>query len=264
MKLFFKFLRRYLGTALVLLTFAGIFAYVFSLYDLQTEAVLYALGLCAAVGIVCVTVSFLRFRKGYLDYQRLLDSAGMLFEPLAEPRTPEQEQFCELVNMLRSECRRLKDKYTSDRTQMLDYFTTWVHQIKIPISVMQITLDREDSDEHRELAAELMRIQQYVEMVLCYFRLDESAADLVARQVSVDDVIRKCVRKYAAVFIRKRLRLSYEGTKLTAVTDEKWLGFIIEQLMSNSLKYTEKGAVEITVSGLSITVSDTGIGIAAG
>ena len=99
-------------------------------------------------------------------------------------------------------------------------------------------------------------------MVLCYFRLDESASDLVAAQVSIDKVIRQSVRKYAAVFIRKRLRLIYEGTQLTAVTDEKWLGFIIEQLLSNSLKYTDKGLVAITVSDMSITVSDTGIGIA--
>ena len=262
MKLFFKFLRRYLGTVIAMVLFTCIFVYVFSLYDLQTEAVIYAAGLCAAVGIVFVIIAFVRFRKRYIERKRLIDEIGMLIEPIAEPKNCEEQQFNEIITMLRSECSRVKTKYDSEKAQMLDYFTTWVHQIKIPISVMQMTLDSSDSDEHRELSAELMRISQYVEMVLYYFRLDEPASDLVAAQVSIDDVIRQSVRKYAAVFIRKRLRLIYEGTQLTAVTDEKWLGFIIEQLLSNSLKYTDNGLVEITVSDMSITVSDTGIGIA--
>ncbi len=263
MKLFLLFLKRYAASAAVLVVFSGIFALVFSLYDLHAEAVIYACALCAAVGIVIIAVKFILFRRDYLIRQRLIDEIGMLAQPLPEAKTPEQQQYNEIISMLRNECGKANSKYKTDRTEMLDYFTTWVHQIKIPVSVMYMTLGQYDSDEHNQLAAELMRIDSYIEMVLCYFRLDESAADLVAHNVSVDEVIRKCVRKYASVFISKHLRIEYQGTDLTAVTDEKWLGFIIEQLISNSLKYTEKGSVSICVRGRSIIVSDTGIGIAA-
>ena len=263
MKLFGLFLKTHLAGACVFAAFVGIFAMVFSLYDLNTEAVAYAALLCTVVGAAVLTVRFVLFRKRYLRRERLLDEIGMLAAPLDEPVTPEEKQYNELIAMLREKCAQAQLKYRNDRTDMLDYFTTWVHQIKIPISVMQITLDSGDSDEHTRLAAELMRINQYVEMVLCYFRLDETAADLVAHNVDIDSVIRKCVRKYAPVFIRKRLRFEYEGTNLNAVTDEKWLGFIIEQLLSNSIKYTEKGSVSVSVNAMSIAVSDTGIGIAA-
>ena len=262
MKLLVLFLKKHLEAELLFAVFAAVFAVVFSLYDLETEAVLYAVLLCTVAAAVFAAVSFLRFRQKYLQRQRLLDEAGMLAAPLPEASDPEEKQFTELTQMLRENCSQAQVKYKNDRSDMLDYFTTWVHQIKIPISVMQITLDSYDSDEHAQLSAELMRINRYVEMVLCYFRLDEYAPDLVAQSVNVDSVIRQSVRKYAPIFIRKRLRLEYEGTQLTAVTDEKWLGFIMEQLLSNSLKYTDKGSVSISVQGRSITVSDTGMGIA--
>ncbi|MCR5479141.1 MAG: sensor histidine kinase [Ruminococcus sp.] len=261
MKLFGIFIRRYIPAALLFLAFAAVFAAVLSLYDLQAEAVLYASLLCGAIGIVYVSVRFIGFRRRYIERQRLIDEVGMLVLDLPEPKNAEQEQFCEIIRLLRDKCGELQGKYETDRAKMLDYFTTWVHQIKIPIAVMQLTLEQ-GGDASAQLNAELMRINQYVEMVLYYFRLDESDADLVARKVSVDEVIRKNVRKYAPIFIRRKLRLEYEGTQLCAVTDEKWLGFIIEQLLSNSLKYTEKGGISIAVEGLCISVSDTGIGIA--
>ncbi len=262
MKLFFRFIRRYALSAATFLLFAGIFAYVLSLYDLHAEAVLYASALCIAVAAVIISVKFIIFRRKYLAWQRLLDETNALISPLPEPGTPEQKQINELIGLLRLKCTEAQQRYKNDKTDMLDYFTTWVHQIKIPISVMQMDLSQSVNAEQQALCAELMRIEQYVEMVLYYFRLDENSSDIVAANVSVDGVIRRCVRKYAAVFIRKRLRLDYQGTDLTAVTDEKWLGFIIEQLLSNSIKYTDSGSVTVTVSERNITVTDTGIGIA--
>lgn len=263
MKLFCVFIKRYISAAVLFLVFAAVFAAVFSLYDLHAEAVLYASLLCASVGAVFIVAKFIGFRRRYIIRRRLIDEVGMIVLDLPEPKTPEEEQYCEVIAMLRERCGELQGKYETDRTKMLDYFTTWVHQIKIPISVMQITLEQESSEESAQLGAELMRISQYVEMVLYYFRLEDEGSDLVARRVNVDDVIRQNVRKYAPVFIRRRLRLQYDGTQLFAVTDEKWLGFIIEQLLSNALKYTDKGSISVSVEGMCISVQDTGIGIAA-
>lgn len=262
MKLFFRFIRRYALSAIAFALFAAIFAAVLSLYDLHAEAVVYASVLCAAAAAVIIAVRFVSFRRNYLALQRLLDETDSLIAPLPEPASPEQKQLLDLVGLLRRKCADAQSRYKNDRTDMLDYFTTWVHQIKIPIAVMKMDLSQNITAEQQALSAELMRIEQYVEMVLCYFRLDEDSSDIVAASVSIDSVIRLCVRKYAALFIRKRLRLDYQGTDLSAVTDEKWLGFVIEQLLSNSVKYTDNGSVTISVQDRSITVTDTGIGIA--
>lgn len=264
MKLFLKYIRQYFSTALIFALFVGIFAFIFSLYALEVEAVVYAALLCSFIAVVVTVVRFIRFRAEYHKREELLRHIELLNEHLPEAHSPEQEQWLSIISELNEQCKQADVQIRSERTDMLDYFTVWVHQIKIPISVMHMELDEADTPENRAISDELFRIEQYVEMVLCYFRLDGNSSDLVSENVQIDEVIRAGLRKYAPIFIHKKLRLDYEETKLTAVTDSKWLGFIIEQILSNAVKYTDKGKVTITVSdNRTITVSDTGIGIAA-
>ena len=145
---------------------------------------------------------------------------------------------------------------------MNDYYAAWVHQIKAPIAVMKILLQQQDTRENRELSAELFRVEQYVEMALSYIRLGEGASDLVIRECDLDEIIRKTVRKYAGQFIRRKIRLVYDGTDMKALTDEKWLSFILEQLLSNAVKYTPEGGT-VTIAAdrcRRISVTDTGSG----
>ena len=137
------------------------------------------------------------------------------------------------------------------------------YSLEAPIAVMRVILQQTDTQENRELAAELFRIEQYVEMALCYVRLGEGSSDLVIQEYDLDDIIRKAVRKFAGQFIRRKIRLVYNGTDVRVLTDEKWLLFIIEQLLSNAVKYTpEGGTVTITVDDKKqLVVTDTGIGI---
>ena len=145
----------------------------------------------------------------------------------------------------------------------MDYYTTWVHQIKTPISVMRMLLQEEDTGEHRELLAELFRIEQYVEMVLGYLRLGGESRDFVFQEYDLDSIIRQAIHKYAPLFVRNRIRLSYEPTDVRVLTDEKWLLFLIEQVLSNAIKYTPEGKVDITVTRDKVLrIADTGIGIA--
>jgi hypothetical protein len=128
---------------------------------------------------------------------------------------------------------------------------------------MQMILSEEDTAEHRELSVELFRIEQYVEMVLGYVRLGSESSDFVFAEHALDTLIRQSIRKYAPQFIRKKLRLRYEPTDVTVLTDEKWFCFLFEQLLSNAVKYTRQGGVTIRVSPEKIlSISDTGIGIA--
>ena len=138
----------------------------------------------------------------------------------------------------------------------------WVHQIKTPIAALRLLLQREPRSDTAALRAELFRIEQYVEMVLSYQRLGAGTVDLVLRRTELDSVVRSCVRKYAPLFITKKLPLELGETGLEAVTDEKWLAFVIEQLLSNALKYTEKGGIRILAEGRSLVIEDSGAGIA--
>ena len=83
-----------------------------------------------------------------------------------------------------------------------------------------------------------MRIEQYVEMVLCYLRLDSSSTDYVFQEYDLDSIVKQAVRKFAGQFIRRKIRLDYQPLNTRVVTDEKWLLFVVEQVLSNALKYT--------------------------
>lgn len=128
--------------------------------------------------------------------------------------------------------------------EMTDYYTMWAHQIKTPIFALRLLI-REEPEENRESLAQLFRIEQYVEMVLGYLRTEDMSADLKLTRCSLDRIIREQIHKYAGIFVSKKLSLSYEGTDAIVLTDEKWLGFVIGQILSNALKYTRTGGIEI-------------------
>lgn len=110
---------------------------------------------------------------------------------------------------------------------------------------------------------QLQSVEQYVEMVLGYLRLESPSSDYVIRNYALDDIVRQAVRKYASQFIRRKLRLEYTPLNVSVITDEKWLLFVIEQVLSNALKYTRSGSVSITLEApKTLCIRDTGIGIA--
>lgn len=263
MKLFVKYIMQYKWTALLFGAFTCIFAVVFSLYDIQTEAVLYSFVLCVTVAIIVLFIHFWSFRKKYVERQRLIDHIMQIAEDLPEADSPLERQYTEIIEKLWSVCHENQNRYRQERSESIDYYTAWVHQIKTPISVMQMILQSEDTEEYRALSAELFKIEQYVEMVLCWFRLSSTTNDFVIETISLDEIIRAAVRKYAPQFIRKKIKVIYDGTECTPLSDEKWLLFILEQLLSNAVKYTENGSVTILVTGNILKIKDTGMGIAA-
>ena len=263
LKLIADYLRQYRFYGIMTVIFAAVFALVFYLYDLKFEAVLYALVICAVIGLAVLIINFINFVVKRKKRMLFMDNISITDESLPEPKNPVESDYIMMIEKLRKINRDNMTAYQTERSEALDYYTTWVHQIKTPISVMQMILQSDDTDEHRELSAELFRVEQYAEMALNYIRLDSNSNDLVIKELDLDEVIRGCVRRYAAQFIRKKLTIKYSGTDVKVLSDEKWLTFIIEQLLSNAVKYTEKGFVEISVSDEKLlSVKDTGIGIA--
>ena len=172
------------------------------------------------------------------------------------------------------------------QSRMRDYYSMWVHQIKTPISAMKLLLEAEREelgqlmcDEEQQAAFkelsdnldsfedELFRIEEYVGMALQYQRVSSTENDFVLEKISLDGVIRDTIKKYAKIMIRRHIGINYSGTKKQVYTDEKWLAFILEQILSNAIKYTPQGFVTIETAEekdrFFITIKDTGIGIKA-
>ena len=264
MKFAAKYIRQRCRCILFYLIVCLVFGFMFALYHLPTQAVIYPALLCALFAVVWmiadVRIEYHRHRM-LLDMQKL--SAAMM-DALPPAGSIEAEDYQNIIRRLCAEQQALETQLSTRFSDMVDYYTLWAHQIKTPIAAMRLQLQNEDSALSRSLRSELLRVEQYVEMVLAYLRLDSSSTDYVIRECDLDAVLRSCIRRFSGEFISRKLKLEYSPLNLKVVSDEKWLAFVIEQLLSNALKYTREGVISISLVGPStLCIRDTGIGIAA-
>ena len=258
-----RYVRQNLSVVLVFFVFIGIFSMMFRLYDLEMEALWYASALCFLSAIVVGSVRFFFCVREHRERMLILKNIHLLTDELPEPKTLAEGDLQEMLRELKHISEVSETGRENDQRESMDYYTTWVHQIKTPISTMKMLLDSEDTDQNRELLAELFRVEQYVEMVLSYLRLGSKTSDYVFREYELDVIIRQAILKYAPQFVRRRIGLHYSPADVKVLTDAKWLLFIIEQVLSNSIKYTFQGSVTIKMTpDMVLKIADTGIGIA--
>lgn len=263
MKFFASYLRQRRKGILVFFLFCGIFLCAFLLYHLPAGAVLYPAFLCILLGIMFLAADFIRVRRLHQQLTELQEQSAAIMETFPPADTMEAEDYQEIIRALRREQRQLKDRMNDRISDMTDYYTVWAHQIKTPIASMRLYIRNEDSELSRKVSEELFRIEQYVEMVLCYLRLDSDSTDYVIREYDLDSIVRQAVKRFAGQFIRRKIRLEYKPLGVSVLTDEKWLLFVLEQVLSNALKYTEQGGITIGLEeGKVLYIQDTGIGIA--
>lgn len=184
-------------------------------------------------------------------------------DQLPAPKNAIEHKYQELVQILYKNNNELTVQADNKQKDLVDYFMQWTHQIKTPIAAMQLLLQSEQKEQTTELELELIKIEQYVEFVLQYLRLDNISNDLIFKKYELDDIIKQAIRKNAKMFIRKKISLNYSDVNCTVLTDEKWLLFVIEQILSNALKYTREGSISIYRKNKRLIIEDTGIGIQA-
>lgn len=264
LKLFRDYLLSHKKSIILWTVFAAVFWVTFSLYALPAEAVLYAAAVCFFIGAAWIAADFASYRRRRIILELLLDEITLTADNLPEPRNAEEEAYQKLIKTLSAYKQSLADEMNGKYTDMTDYYTLWAHQIKTPIAAMRLTLQSEDSSQNRQLSEDLQRIEQYVEMVMCYLRLGSDTNDFVIKKYALDGIVRQAVRKLSSQFIRRKIKLLYEPLNVTVLTDEKQLLFVVEQVLSNALKYTPSGSVEITLEQpQTLVIRDTGIGVAA-
>lgn len=257
------FLRDRARRAAAFVLFALIFRAVYALYRLPGEPYLYALALCLLAGLIAAAADFARYRARRRAIRDLLDRFDAPPCELPEPDGRFEADCFALIRAQSEALRAESARSARERASLTEYYTLWTHQVKTPIAAMRLILQRGDGEDARDLRAELFSIERYVDMALCYSRLDGDSSDLVVRAHDLDAIVRQAVRRYAPAFIRKRLRLELSPIDARVLTDEKWLCFAVEQVLSNAVKYTDRGTVSIFAeAGPALVVRDTGAGIA--
>ncbi len=263
MNFFITYLKQHKLNIFAFLCCIIIFAIIFMLYHLPLKSVLYPALLCILLLSVLTAIDF---RKALQKHKKLLEIEKLtvdMITSLTEIQSIDDEDYQNIIFKIKDEYLSLQTNMTNNYNDMIDYYTVWVHQIKTPISSMRLTLQNEDTALSRKLSAELFRIEQYVEMVLVFLRLDMSATDYVIKKYDLDTIIKHAVKKFKGEFIGRKIKLVYEPICQNVITDEKWFSFCIEQILSNALKYTHDGCIKIYMKEPKILcIEDTGIGIA--
>lgn len=254
-------MKNLLKTTLLFIVLVLIFTGVFALYHVPAEALLYAGILCICAAACYLIPELFRMKR----YRAMFDAAISNPDGISPAMLPcsgyIEKDYRRLVTALCDMRHEILSDSETRRRHITDYYAMWVHQIKTPISAMRLLMS--DDERNSALGAELFKIEQYVDMALSYVRMGSDTTDYLFRSYMLDDIVKQAVRKYAPLFITKKIAVDIRATDIKLVTDEKWLQFVIEQILSNSLKYTKKGKISIYASdGSTLVIEDTGIGIA--
>ncbi|MGN0658513.1 MAG: sensor histidine kinase [Emergencia sp.] len=263
-----KYLRSKKKMLLLFLVYLGIFCLIAYLYRMPWDALIYACALCLFFGAVFMAYSWFRHRQRTFVLEDVKARIEFGPEQLPPPVDNVEEEYQQIICRLYEKLSETISERDRSQSDMTDYYTLWAHQIKTPIAAMRLLLQGENGENcpsRDAMQMELLKIEQYVEMVLQYLRLDSDTSDYLIREIDVDQVIREALKKLSAMFIRKHISLHYEKTECSTVSDEKWLAFVVGQILSNALKYTPAGG-DISVymdpeEENTLVIEDTGIGI---
>lgn len=262
MKVFIYYIKRNIGwIAATLLTLFAM-CIIMELNGVAFSEWIYGGVICLFLVLVIGGIDFFRYYNRHRELIKMQKVIKISVDALSMPGDQIEEDYQTLLQLVHEDKVKAVNDLENRRKDLMEYYTMWVHQIKTPIAAMQLLLQSEDTPKNREAAEELFRIEQYVKMALQYTRLDSETTDFLIQRYNLDDIVREAVRCYARMFIRKKISLNYQPLQVQVLTDEKWLEFVIEQVLSNAVKYTPKGSVSICMEGSStLVIEDTGIGI---
>lgn len=202
--------------------------------------------------------------------QKIKNPDNILNTPIENAHTYSEQQVQIYGQTLIDTHRQILNNVVTEQSDQREFIDSWVHDIKVPLAALKLISDDLELDigeqKYYQLTNEIDRINHYVEEVLYYSRLSNFANDYLIAQYDLKSIVNPAIRDNMNYFIHKHVQLKQENLDYTVLTDQKWLGFIIQQILSNSLKYTpENGTITINVvttpQDLQLRISDTGVGI---
>ena len=261
MEILKSYLKKNIKVYILFVVFIAIFFIMFYLYNLPLEALIYTGSFCFLVSLIASFLDFVNYRESYKKLKFLEENILNDLEDLPKSLDIRIDYYHKIIEKLYEELEKLIQENRQKNTDMVDYYSMWVHQIKTPIAAMNFLLDNEEVDQ-KILQQELFKIERYVEMVLTYIRLDSISSDYVITKINLDEVVKDSVKKYATIFINKKIKLNYVSHETMVISDKKWLSFAFEQILGNSVKYSSVGG-EITIETYEnkLVIEDNGIGI---
>lgn len=264
-KVFGGYIKAHLMLLLVLSICSGLFMLIFFLYGIPLETYGYAFILSGAVGLLFGIWDYLKYWKRHLELYGLYNKITVEYnENFCKPTNLIEKDYQEILKKLFDFTASMEIKNELNRKEMVDYYTLWAHQIKTPITALNLLIQVESRPQNAGLLQQMLKIERYVDMVLHYLRMENMSSDLKLQEYNVLQLVQKAVKQDSSVFIYRKISLNLEEMEDIVITDEKWIVFVIEQILSNALKYTNEGSISIYMDKEereTLVIEDTGIGI---
>lgn len=230
------------------------------LYNCPLDGIIYALILEGLFGLGFFGYDLYKYYERVLYLRRIKSQLTLAPFPKLNQVDLYEKEYQAMLFESYEKYRHQNELFLNKQQEMVDYYSMWVHQIKTPIAALNLLLQNQEVPDFA-CQNELFKIEQYVEMVLSYLRLESESTDYYFERLSLDQMIREAIHKYSRLFIQKKLSLDFQETNLYVLTDEKWFVFVLSQLLSNAIKYTEQGCIHIYGKDGSLYIEDEGIGI---
>ena len=275
MNIFFSYVLKIKFCIIVFIAEIALFSGILLLNNVAYEEVVYGICLLLFISFIAVIYGYYRFYKKYKFLKSIEKNIAVSIRSFPIPEDCVEEEYQYLMQELVYYFNGILNKNSNKFRDMEEYYTMWVHQIKTPIAAMKLLLQEKSGEfdvSYEQM--QLFKIEQYAEMALQYMRLGSESTDFVIKKVNVHKIVKEIVHKYARMFIQKKIKLDFQEFDICVVSDEKWLGFVIGQILSNAIKYTHKGSVLVYVQYRTYTgngigqiqrpvlvIEDTGIGI---
>lgn len=172
----------------------------------------------------------------------------------------ENTKAFENINNIYKSNKQMENFFEIKMAEFKEYVSMWTHQVKTPLFSLNLILKDHPVDDHAA-KAEVFEIEEYIETLLSYMRLESLSTDFVFEQADLDELISSSIKKYSKVFIKKKNKVNFVPTNLKLTTDRKWFALILDQILSNSNKYTQEGEISFYIDDKNLIIEDTGIGI---
>lgn len=233
------------------------------------------------VSIVIITISLIFCVSGFIiNYWKKnkyiknienimdgLDEKYLISEVIDKPKREENLAYYKLLKRANKSMLENVNEVRNAQKEYKEYIESWVHEIKIPITSTKLLCENNKSEITNKIDEEIEEINNYVEQALFYARLDQVSNDFMIRQINLADVIKNVLARNKKIMIQNNMKVELKNTDTLAYSDEKWLEFILNQIIINSIKYKkgENSVIKIETvenkENVKLKIKDNGMGI---
>lgn len=253
----------------------GVFAFILMALTAFRISVVLIVQIVVVWFIGSGSILFLEYRKekrfftSIFEHLDSLDQKYLIHEIIPEPKSLQEEKLMSILEEINRSMLENLNTYQHTIKSYKEYVELWIHEIKIPIASMGLIIENNRYQMQPSLIEELNRVENLVEQVLFYVRSESVEKDYLVKHCSLREIVNEVITRNRTSFIYQKISLDLENLDRMVYTDKKWMVFILNQILSNALKYLDKEPAQISISAFEeknqtiLMVKDNGMGIAA-